>query len=118
MKFLLDADCPRAIADILKKSGHQVQDIRDVKPETSDQEIYELIKRESLILITRDTDFSNILRYPPTRHCGIILLRVHLLSIGEILAIVGNLIASIPEGELLGSLTVARKDRYRIHRMF
>lgn len=117
MKFLIDADCPRSIAATLKKSSHEVTDIRDIKPTASDQEIYELIKKESYILITRDTDFGNILRYPVTARCGIILLRMHLLPVNEITAILHNFIASITEKELLGCLSVIRKGRYRMLRM-
>ena len=70
MKFLIDADCPRSIGRALKGSGHEILDVRDFKPAASDKEIYELIKRDSLILITRDTDFGNILRYPATFNFG------------------------------------------------
>lgn len=117
MKFLIDADCPRSIGKALQEAGHQALDIRDIKPTASDKEIYESIKRESLILITRDTDFGNILRYPATPNCGIILLRVFLLPTAEIIAIINDLIARVSEKELLGSITVVRKGRYRIHRI-
>ncbi|MBU0878968.1 MAG: DUF5615 family PIN-like protein, partial [Candidatus Omnitrophica bacterium] len=81
-----------------------------------DQEIYESIKKNSLILITRDTDFGNILRYPVTAQCGIILLRVHLLSVTEITSIIKDLLSRIPGEDLLGSLIVAQKGRYRIRK--
>jgi predicted nuclease of predicted toxin-antitoxin system len=117
MKFLIDADCPRSIGVALIDSGHIVKDIRDIKPSASDEEIYELIKRESLILITRDTDFGNILRYPTTPNSGIILLRVSLLSAAEIIILINDLLGRITERDLLGSITVVRKGRYRIHKI-
>lgn len=116
MKFLIDADCPRSIGRLLITTGHEVKDIRDIKPSAADEEIYELIKKESFILITRDTDFGNILRYPATPICGIILLRVHLLSVKEIGTIIVDFISRISEKELFGSLIVVQKGRYRIHR--
>src|SRR3989338_3151519 len=116
MKFLIDADCPRSIGDILKAAGHQVQDIRNIDPAASDQEIYKLIKKDSYILITRDTDFGNILRYPVTPTGGIILLRVYLLSVPEIGALIKDILAKIPPADLTGSLIVARKDKYRIRK--
>src|SRR3989338_7759743 len=117
MKFLIDADCPRSIGLSLQAAGHIVKDIRDIQPSAPDQEIYELIKRESYILITRDTDFGNILRYPVTPNCGIILLRVYLFSINEIMVILDDLLSRVSEKDLLGSLTVARKGRYRIRKV-
>lgn len=116
MRFLIDADCPRSIGKAIEKAGHEVKDIRDIKPSSSDKEIYELIKKESSILITRDTDFGNILRYPVTSNCGIILLRVHLLSTQEIIKIIHDLIRQASEKQLIGSLTIVQKGRYRIHR--
>ena len=117
MKILIDADCPRSIGKILKESGHKVLDVRDIKASASDQEIYELIKRESFILITRDTDFGNILRYPATPNCGIILLRTYLLSVSEITAIIKDLFCRVTEEQLLGSIAVIQKGRYRFHRI-
>ena len=116
MKFLIDADCPRSIGTILKKLGHQTTDIRDIKPSASDNEIYSLIQKESFILITRDTDFSNILRYPLYPRCGIVLLRLHLSSIDEIIDILKNLLTRVPPKDLMGSLTVVRKGRFRIRK--
>lgn len=117
MKFLIDADCPRVLGSHLKTAGHEVQDIRDIKPTATDQEIYELIKKESFILITRDTDFGNILRYPVTPTCGIILLRVYLLSVDEIILLINDLLSRIPEKDLFGSLTIAQKGRYRVRKI-
>ncbi|MBU0878145.1 MAG: DUF5615 family PIN-like protein [Candidatus Omnitrophica bacterium] len=116
MKFLIDADCPRSIAGHLKTLRHNVIDIRDIDPRASDQKIYEPINKNSLILITRDTDFGNILRYPVTAQCGIILLRVHLLSVNDIISVVKDLLSRIPEKDLLGSLIIAQKRRYRIRK--
>ncbi|MBI4309080.1 MAG: DUF5615 family PIN-like protein [Candidatus Omnitrophica bacterium] len=116
MTFLIDADCPRSISFILREAGHTVVDIRDLDPATSDDAIYDLVRKDSMILITRDKDFSNILRYPVPAHCGIILLRVHLLSVNDILNLVRYLLTKIPAEELLGCLTVVRKERIRIHK--
>lgn len=69
MKFLVDADCPRAFGAALREWGYSVTDIRDVIPGATDQQIYEMIKKDSLILVTRDTDFGNILRYPVAQNC-------------------------------------------------
>ncbi len=46
MKFLVDADVPRSVAEVLISLGHDVIDIRDVKPPgTADITIYNLIKK-------------------------------------------------------------------------
>jgi predicted nuclease of predicted toxin-antitoxin system len=117
MKFLIDADVPRSVAKLLYSKSHDVLDIRDVTPfDVSDSAVYRLTKEQGRILITRDLDFSNILLYPPPANAGIIVLRTHLLTVAEILEIVTDLLERIPEKDFLGSLTVARKGRYRIRR--
>jgi len=116
MNFLIDADCPRSVAVVIHEAGHKFLDIRDIKPDAGDDFIYDLVLKDGLILITRDTDFSNILRYPATANCGIIVLRVHLLNVFEIQHLLRYLLNEIPSHELFGSLTVVRKDRIRIHK--
>ena len=45
MRFLIDADAPRSITKSLISMGHDVVDIRDVRPPaTPDTSIYQLLK--------------------------------------------------------------------------
>ena len=116
MKFLIDADIPGLITKTLALD-HDVIDIRDIRPPaTPDIEVYRLANAQNRIIITRDLDFSNILLYPPPPDGGIIVLRVHLLTVSEILNIIKDLISRIPEEEIIGSLIIARKDHYRLRR--
>ena len=117
MKFLIDADCHRSIGIALQKDGHQVADIRDLKPNCPDENIYDLIRLESYLLITRDMDFSNILRYPASSNCGIILLRVRLMRVDEIILLLRDLLSRVTIQDLQGSITVINKNRYRIHKI-
>jgi len=117
MRFLIDADIPRSVTEFLVASGHDVADIRDIKPPaTSDIDIYRLANDQNRIIITRDLDFSNILLYPPPSDGGIIVLRIHLLPVSEILNIIKDLIKRIPEEDFIGSLIVVRKDHYRLRK--
>lgn len=115
MRFLIDADCPRALGAALAGAGHDVVDIRDRQPDAADDAIYALIQRERRILVTRDTDFGNLLRYPPTPSCGIVLLRGSLLTVGELIAMVERFLSHVTERDLMSRLAVLRVGRYRIH---
>jgi predicted nuclease of predicted toxin-antitoxin system len=42
----------------------------------SDKKIFNLAKKEGCILVTYDRGFGNIIKYPPSSHNGIILLKV------------------------------------------
>ena len=115
MNFLIDADLPKSLSVFLKNKGYNAVDIRDIKPTSiSDDKIFKLAKEQNRIIITRDTDFSNVLHYTPTSNLGIIVIRIRLISFEKIFSLVENLLKSISEKELLGSLIILRENRYRI----
>ena len=117
MRFLVDADMPRSTTALLRDLGNDVVDIRDIRPPgTEDSEIYSIAREEERIIITRDLDFGNIITYPPGEHPGIIVLRVHLLSVPEINAVVKNFLKSASWEDISGALVVLRKDRFRIRK--
>lgn len=74
MKFLLDANLPKDLAEILADKFNF--DCYRVLGSLSDVEIIQQAKKEDRILLTLDTDFSNILRYPPGKHGGIVVFRL------------------------------------------
>lgn len=61
MKFLIDAQLPRRLANRLRDAGHDVRHTLDLpdKNRTSDGEINLLSEREQRIVITKDADFVN-----------------------------------------------------------
>ncbi|MEY3421710.1 MAG: hypothetical protein RIR48_2006 [Bacteroidota bacterium] len=61
MKFLIDAQLPKALAIFLNNQGYQSIHTLDLpsKNKTSDSEIIELSLRENLIVISKDSDFYN-----------------------------------------------------------
>lgn len=116
MKVILDADIPHSFLFGLKNKGYDVVDVRDIsKAALSDEEIFALACKEKRILITRDLDFSNILRYPPKESSGIIVLRTYLLPKEDMFKIILKVL-ELPEGQLKGTLVIAQIDRLRFHK--
>jgi predicted nuclease of predicted toxin-antitoxin system len=75
MKFLLDADMPRSSSKVLKSLGFEVEDVRDIGlGSAKDKDIIEYASKNGKIIITRDTDFGEVLRYP--KHPGAIIFRL------------------------------------------
>jgi predicted nuclease of predicted toxin-antitoxin system len=75
IKFLLDADMPRSSAGILRDLGYDVEDVRDIGLRgATDRELIEYALRTKRIVVTRDTDFRQVLRYPT--HPGAIIIRL------------------------------------------
>ncbi len=74
-KFLLDADMPKSSASAIRSLGFDVQDVRDLGMRyAKDQEIIDYALNTGRIVITRDLDYGEILRYP--QHPGAIILRL------------------------------------------
>lgn len=117
MKFLVDADLPKSLAVFLRNFGYEVSDVRDtLRPDSPDKEIFNFAKEQNQIIITRNLDFANILLYPPEENFAIIVFRTHLLSYTEMFQLLKNFLKKTPETEILGSLIIIQKDRFRIRR--
>lgn len=74
MKALIDEDLPKSLKDLLLKLGFEVIDLRDTNLRgTSDEKVFNYAQKISAILFTGDLDFSNILKFPPGSHGGIVI---------------------------------------------
>lgn len=75
-RAVVDEDLPRSFSVALKESGWRVFDIRDHnlrgKP---DNKIFKFAQNKKAVLFSADLGFSNILNFPPEKHCGICILR-------------------------------------------
>jgi predicted nuclease of predicted toxin-antitoxin system len=77
MRFLVDANLPRAAVALLAKLGHQVEFARDVGLAAApDLEIAARARATGAALLTRDLDFANIRQYLPADYPGIVVLRL------------------------------------------
>jgi|SRR3989344_9328111 len=73
LKVLCDENIAGAIVRYLEEAGHEV--LR-VTPGTPDEKIGEIALREKRVIITHDSDFANILAFPPRKFFGIIRIRI------------------------------------------
>ncbi len=78
MKVKLDENLPLQLAGLLRALGHESETVHDeglVGHE--DSEIWEATQRESRFLVTQDIDFSDLRKFAPGSHHGILLVRLH-----------------------------------------
>jgi len=95
MRFLLDANLPRAAIEAVDKHGHQVEFARDIGLGAApDVQIAARARQTGAALITRDLDFSDIRQYPPQQYAGIVVLRLpdHFTA-AEIIAVLAKFFA-------------------------
>jgi predicted nuclease of predicted toxin-antitoxin system len=78
MKIKLDENLPLHLATALDELGHHVHTTAgEGLTGHSDREIWEAAQAEFRFLITQDLDFSDIRRFTPGSHAGVLLVRLH-----------------------------------------
>ena len=77
MRIKLDENLPLRLASVLQSFGHDVHTARqEALSGHPDAEIWEAAQNESRFLITQDMDFSDVRKFAPGSHCGILLVRL------------------------------------------
>ncbi|MEX2703022.1 MAG: DUF5615 family PIN-like protein [Candidatus Baldrarchaeia archaeon] len=117
IKFLLDADMPRSSAEVIRSLGYEVEDVRDIGlGAAKDREIIEYALRNKQIIITRDVDFGEILRYP--RHPGAIIFRLpYTYTAEEINKKLKEFLTSVSDKEIENAIIIVELSRYRKRRL-
>jgi predicted nuclease of predicted toxin-antitoxin system len=78
MNLKLDENLPARLAIVLRDLGH---DIHTAQQEglagALDSRIWDSAQKESRFFVTQDMDFSDLRRFLPGTHAGILLVRLH-----------------------------------------
>jgi predicted nuclease of predicted toxin-antitoxin system len=116
MRFLIDANLPRSAVALLVGFGHEVDFARDIGMASApDEEIALRAKETSAALLTRDLDFADIRRYPPSQYAGIVVLRLaDDATAVEIVAVIERFFKEHQFLDALkGRLVIVESDRVR-----
>jgi len=77
MHFKIDENLPIEIAELLINAGYDAKTVNEQQLQgVKDPILIDICKSENRVLVTLDTDFSDIKAYPPHEFSGIIVLRV------------------------------------------
>jgi predicted nuclease of predicted toxin-antitoxin system len=77
MKIKLDENLPFRLVNILFQLGHETDTIlQEGLKGCNDAQIWEAAQRSGYFLITQDLDFSNINRFIPGTHHGLLFIRL------------------------------------------
>jgi len=112
-KFLLDADMHRSSADVIRNFGFAVEDVRDIGlGSAKDKEIVDYALNNGRIIVTRDTDFGEVLRYP--NHPGAIIFRLpSIYTTVQLKRRLEDFLRSVTEDEITNAIIVVELARYR-----
>lgn len=117
MRFKLDENLPRAARAVLEARGGDVHDVHEEGlASTLDAVIRDACEREDRVLVTLDTDFSDVRLVHPATSPGIILLRPPDQSINATVACLEGAARLLATESPRGALWLVEPDRVRIRR--
>jgi len=117
MQFKIDENLPIEIAELLINTGpgHEAKTVNNQQlQDTKDPILAEVCKSEHRILVTLDTDFSDIRAYPPEEFSGIIVLRVRIQAKHHVIKVFRNIIPLIGREPLIQRLWIVEETKVRI----
>ena len=114
-RFKIDENLPTEAVDILRLDGHEAVTVLDQDLGGSpDNHLMSVCRREERCIISLDTDFGDIRRYPPHEYHGIIVLRLKEHSRQNILNVLSSIVHLLRTEELKGCLWIADERKVRI----
>lgn len=116
LRILVDEDMPRSTAGLLQSLHIDAIDLRDIGLKgATDAEVFEHAQKQRMIIISRDKEFGNIVKYPLGTHLGIIWVNLPYAFIrSQILDAVERFFAEVERNRLPNNLTILEVGRYRI----
>ena len=103
-----------ATVRLLEAAGYAVTRLREIAPTNSaDSDVLALAVERDEVLLTNDLDFGDIVRYPPSDYCGVILLRIRPATEDKVHALLLRVLAEFGRARLRAGLLVIDRNKYR-----
>ncbi len=117
MKIKIDENLPERLAAELHAFGHDVDTVRaEHLGGRDDSDVWQAAQSVHRFLITQDLDFSDVRRYTPGTHAGLLLVRLARPGRDALLARVSMLFETEPVEEWRGCVVVATDHKVRVKR--
>ncbi len=115
MRLKTDENFPFEAVELLQTVGHDVVTVHgESLGGRPDGEIAAVCAAEDRVLITLDTDFSDIRTYPPADYPGLIVLRIAKQSVPKVLAVLNRLSTVFKTRPCRHELWIVEENRIRI----
>lgn len=115
MKFKIDENLPVGAARLLREHAFDADTVLEESlGGQPDSVIAAACQREYRILVTLDTDFCDMRRYPPSNFQGLVVLRLDRHDKAHVLGVLQRLIGLFTKENLQGRLWIVEESRLRI----
>jgi predicted nuclease of predicted toxin-antitoxin system len=115
LKIKLDENLPERLVSELDRLGHDVDTVRaeDLAGQ-ADGEVWQATQSSNRFLITQDLDFSDMRRYTPGTHAGLLLVRLAHPGRDALVERVAALFATEPVDQWERCLVVSTEHKVRV----
>ena len=115
LRLLADECIYKATTDFVRDLGYDVVTAQSLGlTSTNDRIVIEQAVALGRTLLTRDTDFSNILLYPPAQYLGIVVLKMKPVTRIAVHQVLQQALTQMRNLE--GTLVVVDRSKFRIRR--
>jgi predicted nuclease of predicted toxin-antitoxin system len=117
MNFKLDENFGERTIALFRQNHHGVETVRSQGMSgDSDENLFEVCVRESRCLVTLDLDFADVLRFPPAKCAGVVVIRVpRNPSLILLEQLVSAFLRGLQTEQLVGRLWIVESNRIRVH---
>jgi predicted nuclease of predicted toxin-antitoxin system len=117
VKIKLDENIGSRGSNLLAERGHDVSTVRQQGLSGApDEVIFQVCATEGRVLITLDRDFGEVLRFPPEKSAGIVILDLGpRASPQRLLSRLRDFLTVAGEHDVQGALWIVEPGRVRIH---
>ncbi len=113
----LDENLGQSAMELLQKAGYSVdRGTNEGLSGAKDPVVWQRVCQEGRFFITLDLDFSDVRRFPPGTHPGLLLLRPKDRSRDAVVRVLKRVLQEHPLSNLTGCLVVADEHRTRLRR--
>ena len=115
MNILANENLYDPIVHFLIREGHDVLDTkRTALAGAPDDEVFQRAIRDQRVIVTMDKDFTRMLRFPPDRCGGIIVVKLYRLKVDDATALFARRFRALDEHSIRGKLIILTRDTVRI----
>lgn len=116
MRLKLDENLPARLVPALAALGHAVDTVRDEGlAGGTDGTVWQAAQADRRFFVTQDLDFTDVRRYPPGTHAGLLVIRLRDAHIHALATRVATLFAEEPVETWAGSLVIATERKVRVY---
>lgn len=117
MKVKLDENIPARLAGDLGELGHEVETVvAEGLTGRDDSQVWQAAQQESRFFVTQDLDFSDLRRFTPGSHAGLLLVRLRDPGRLALAAAVREVFSSQIAADLQGCFIVITEKKLRVLR--